>query len=47
VMIRSAVATFYARKDHRTPVKAALTRVPSTSALKIAVMERWPRSGLR
>jgi putative peptidoglycan lipid II flippase len=31
VLIRSAVATFYARSDTATPVKAALTASPSTS----------------
>ena len=36
VLIRSAVATFYARKDTATPVKAALTGVAVNVALKIA-----------
>src|SRR6185312_5022107 len=35
VLIRSAVATFYARKDTATPVKAALTGVAVNVALKI------------
>ena len=35
VLIRSAVATFYARKDTATPVKAALTGVAVNVGLKI------------
>ena len=38
VTIRSAVATFYARKDTATPVKAALTGVAVNVALKVALM---------
>src|SRR5580700_6824940 len=38
VMIRSAVATFYARKDTATPVKAALTGVAVNVGLKIALV---------
>src|SRR5207245_7508476 len=38
VLIRSAVATFYARKDTATPVKAALTGVAVNVALKIALV---------
>ena len=38
VLIRSAVATFYARKNTATPVKAALTGVAVNVALKIALV---------
>src|SRR4051794_3882774 len=38
VLIRSAVATFYARKDTATPVKAALIGVAVNVALKIALV---------
>src|SRR4029079_3854859 len=38
VLIRSAVATFYGRKDTATPVKAALTGVAVNVALKIALV---------
>src|ERR1700751_3095249 len=38
VLIRSAVSTFYARKDTATPVKAALTGVAVNVALKVALV---------
>src|SRR5260221_4483317 len=46
VMIRSAVATFYARKDTATPVKAALTGVVVNVALKIALVGSLAQVGL-
>jgi putative peptidoglycan lipid II flippase len=46
VLIRSAVATFYARKDTATPVKAALTGVAVNVALKIALMGTLAQIGL-
>jgi putative peptidoglycan lipid II flippase len=46
VMIRSAVATFYARKDTATPVKAALTGVGVNVSLKIALMAPLAQVGL-
>jgi len=46
VMIRSAVATFYARKDTATPVKAALTGVAVNVGLKIALMGPLAQIGL-
>src|ERR1700737_1103823 len=46
VMIRSAVATFYARKDTATPVKAALTGVTVNVALKVALMGTLAQIGL-
>jgi putative peptidoglycan lipid II flippase len=46
VMIRSAVATFYARKDTATPVKAALTGVAVNVALKIALVGALAQVGL-
>ncbi|MFL6792754.1 MAG: murein biosynthesis integral membrane protein MurJ [Bradyrhizobium sp.] len=46
VMIRSAVATFYARKDTATPVKAALTGVAVNVALKVALMGPLAQIGL-
>jgi len=46
VMIRSAVATFYARKDTATPVKAALTGVAVNVALKVALMGTLAQVGL-
>jgi putative peptidoglycan lipid II flippase len=39
VLIRSAVATFYARKDTATPVKAALTAAALNIALKVVLLE--------
>lgn len=46
VLIRSAVATFYARKDTATPVKAALTGVAVNVLLKIALMGALAQVGL-
>src|ERR1700754_4065236 len=46
VMIRSAVATFYARKDTATPVKAALTGVVVNVGLKVALMGTLAQIGL-
>ena len=46
VMIRSAVATFYARKDTATPVKAALTGVAVNVALKILLVGSLAQIGL-
>src|SRR6201997_3940304 len=46
VMIRSAVATFYARKDTATPVRAALTGVAVNVALKVALMGALAQIGL-
>ena len=47
VLIRSAVATFYARKDTATPVKAALTGVAVNVALKIALVGALAQVGSR
>jgi putative peptidoglycan lipid II flippase len=46
VLIRSAVATFYARKDPATPVKAALTGVAVNVGLKIALVGSLAQVGL-
>jgi putative peptidoglycan lipid II flippase len=46
VLIRSAVATFYARKDTATPVKAALTGVAVNVALKLALVGSLAQIGL-
>jgi putative peptidoglycan lipid II flippase len=46
VLIRSAVATFYARKDTSTPVKAALIGVAVNVALKIALVGTLAQVGL-
>ncbi len=46
VLIRSAVATFYARGDTATPVKAALIGVAVNVALKIALMGSFAQVGL-
>lgn len=46
VLIRSAVAPFYARKDTATPVKAALTGVAVNVALKVALMGSLAQIGL-
>jgi putative peptidoglycan lipid II flippase len=46
VLIRSAVATFYARKDTATPVKAALIGVAVNVALKILLMGSLAQVGL-
>jgi putative peptidoglycan lipid II flippase len=46
VLIRSAVATFYARKNTATPVKAALTGVAVNVALKLALVGSLAQVGL-
>jgi putative peptidoglycan lipid II flippase len=46
VLIRSAVATFYARKDTATPVKAALTGIAVNVALKLALVGSLAQIGL-
>src|SRR5665213_593482 len=46
VTIRSAVATFYARQDTATPVKASLTGLTVNFALKIALMGSLAQVGL-
>src|SRR3978361_655309 len=46
VLIRSAVATFYARKDTATPVKAAITGVAVNVALKVALVGSLAQVGL-
>src|ERR1700716_484004 len=46
VLIRSAVAAFYARKDTATPVKAALSGVAVNVALKIALVGALAQVGL-
>jgi putative peptidoglycan lipid II flippase len=46
VLIRSAVATFYARQNTATPVKAALTGVAVNVALKIALVGALAQVGL-
>src|SRR4051794_14759635 len=46
VLIRSAVATFYARKDTATPVKAALTGVAVNVALKVVLVGSLAQIGL-
>src|ERR1700745_3359444 len=46
VLIRSAVATFYARRDTATPVKAALIGVAINVALKIALVGVLAQIGL-
>jgi putative peptidoglycan lipid II flippase len=46
VMIRSAVATFYARKDTATPVKAALIGVAANVGLKLALVGSLAQVGL-
>src|SRR6187399_2162 len=46
VLIRSAVATFYARKDTATPVKAALSGVAVNVALKILLVGSLAQVGL-
>jgi len=45
-LIRSAVATFYARKDTATPVKAALIGVVVNVVLKIALVGSLAQVGL-
>lgn len=46
VLIRSAVATFYARKDTATPVKASLTGLAVNLALKVLLMGSLAQVGL-
>ncbi|HZR73266.1 murein biosynthesis integral membrane protein MurJ [Bradyrhizobium sp.] len=46
VLIRSAVATFYARKDTATPVKASLTGIGVNVALKLLLMGPLAQVGL-
>jgi len=46
VTIRSAVATFYARKDTATPVKASLTGLAVNLVLKVALMGSLAQVGL-
>jgi putative peptidoglycan lipid II flippase len=46
VLIRSAVATFFARKDTATPVKASLIGVAANLALKIALVGSLAQVGL-
>jgi putative peptidoglycan lipid II flippase len=46
VLIRSAVSTFYARKDTATPVKASLTGLAVNMLLKIVLMGQLAQVGL-
>src|SRR5262249_52663606 len=46
VLIRSAVATFYARKDTATPVKASLTGLAVNLVLKLLLMGPLAQVGL-
>jgi putative peptidoglycan lipid II flippase len=46
VLIRSAVSTFYARKDTATPVKASLTGLAVNMLLKILLMGSLAQVGL-
>ena len=46
VLIRSAVATFYARKDTATPVKASLTGLAVNLVLKLLLMGTLAQVGL-
>jgi putative peptidoglycan lipid II flippase len=46
VLIRSAVATFYARKNTATPVKASLTGLAVNMALKLLLMGSLAQVGL-
>ncbi len=46
VLIRSAVATFYARKDTATPVKASLTGLTVNMGLKLLLMGAFAQVGL-
>jgi putative peptidoglycan lipid II flippase len=46
VTIRSAVATFYARRDTATPVKASLTGLAVNVALKVLLMGSLAQVGL-
>ncbi|MCB1413397.1 MAG: murein biosynthesis integral membrane protein MurJ [Xanthobacteraceae bacterium] len=46
VLIRSAVATFYARKDTATPMKASLTGLSANVILKVILMGSLAQVGL-
>src|ERR1700739_153619 len=46
VLIRSAVANFYARKDTATPVKASLTGIAVNVVLKLLLMGSFAQIGL-
>ena len=46
VLIRSAVATFYARKDTATPMKASLTGLTMNVLLKVLLMGPFAQVGL-
>jgi putative peptidoglycan lipid II flippase len=46
VLIRSAVSTFYARKDTATPVKASLTGLAANVVLKVLLMGSLAQVGL-
>jgi putative peptidoglycan lipid II flippase len=46
VLIRSAVSTFYARKDTATPVKASLTGLTINMLLKLILMGSLAQVGL-
>src|SRR6201987_5321985 len=46
VLIRSAVSTFYARKDTATPVKASLTGLAVNMLLKLLLMGSLAQDGL-
>src|SRR6202140_5091986 len=46
VTIRSAIATFYARKDTATPVKASLTGLTANVLLKVLLMGSLAQVGL-
>src|SRR6201992_3804521 len=46
VLIRSAVSTFYARKDTATPVKASLTGLSVNVLLKVLLMGTLAQVGL-
>lgn len=46
VLIRSAVASFYARSDTTTPLIASLTAVAVNVLLKLALMDRFGVAGL-
>jgi putative peptidoglycan lipid II flippase len=46
VLIRSAVSTFYARKDTATPVKASLTGLAANVVLKLLLMGSLAQVGL-
>src|SRR5690606_32535696 len=46
VLIRSAVASFYARGDTKTPLYASLTGIAVNVALKVALMGNFAQVGL-